>query len=482
MTTALSEIWNDDLFGRHREATDLIGYLESVVDHEAYRSGRGGHVLSIDASYGYGKTFFLNRLAKQLATNHPVAFVDAWADDLQDEPLIAISATLHEALEPYASKELSEKLTTFGRKIGEISKVVGGGIARRALGLLITQTAADAVSDIVSLDGDSAAADLNREGFKQTASDIVQTAKGGATVGSIEKRIAEFRAGKVLLDEVRASLRAVVSEIQNTSAHLPIVIIIDELDRCRPNYAIKLLEEVKHLFDVEGVVFILGMHQGQLTHSVASAYGGEFDGTAYLSRFIDRRYTLETPSLVKLVGARITALEMDVNRLIAPNIADGRNTGQKGKAELIAMYLEAMQIGARDTIKIMDALYICLGISKSSEIYLPHILPIVIDKICGLSNFVAENFSWSYWVTSKSPKRFGIDKDYVDYNPVQLFNHIEIALKKPLNELRSINYDEALYAEWVAIVGDNWQITPSYESLRGYRRLINAVSRFSTPQ
>jgi hypothetical protein len=74
-----------------------------------------------------------------------------------------------------------------------------------------------------------------------------------------------------------------------------VVIIIDELDRCRPTYAIELLERVKHLFDASGVVFILGIDRSQLNHSIRSLYGSEFDATGYLRRFIDLDYRLPEP-------------------------------------------------------------------------------------------------------------------------------------------------------------------------------------------
>lgn len=76
-----------------------------------------------------------------------------------------------------------------------------------------------------------------------------------------------------------------------------VVIIIDELDRCRPTYAIELLERVKHLFDASGVVFILGIDRRQLNHSIRSLYGSEFDATGYLRRFIDLDYRLPEPQV-----------------------------------------------------------------------------------------------------------------------------------------------------------------------------------------
>ncbi|WP_081764293.1 P-loop NTPase fold protein [Sphingobium sp. Ant17] len=65
----------------------------------------------------------------------------------------------------------------------------------------------------------------------------------------------------------------------------PIFVVVDELDRCRPDYAIALLESIKHLFDVPGVVFVIALHGRQLTASIEAVYGAKFDATAYLRRF-----------------------------------------------------------------------------------------------------------------------------------------------------------------------------------------------------
>ncbi|WP_294329810.1 P-loop NTPase fold protein [uncultured Sphingomonas sp.] len=96
----IDEIWGGDLFNRREEAEDLIGYLESVTTRPSIRDEGHAHVLAVDASYGLGKSYFLRRLARHMALEHAVAFVDAWVDDLEDQPMVALVATLDKALEP----------------------------------------------------------------------------------------------------------------------------------------------------------------------------------------------------------------------------------------------------------------------------------------------------------------------------------------------------------------------------------------------
>ena len=65
----------------------------------------------------------------------------------------------------------------------------------------------------------------------------------------------------------------------------PLVFVIDELDRCRPTFSIELLERVKHIFDVPGMVFVFGVNRNELCSSIKSIYG-EIDADVYLRRFL----------------------------------------------------------------------------------------------------------------------------------------------------------------------------------------------------
>ena len=74
----------------------------------------------------------------------------------------------------------------------------------------------------------------------------------------------------------------------------PLVFIIDELDRCRPTFAIELLERVKHIFDVPNIVFVFGINRDELVKSLESVYG-DIDAGTYLRRFFDMEFVLPAP-------------------------------------------------------------------------------------------------------------------------------------------------------------------------------------------
>lgn len=73
-----------------------------------------------------------------------------------------------------------------------------------------------------------------------------------------------------------------------------LIIVIDELDRCRPDYALSVLEIIKHLFNVKGIQFILGVNLEALGHSVSKRYGEKIDSERYLRRFVNIIFELPT--------------------------------------------------------------------------------------------------------------------------------------------------------------------------------------------
>ncbi len=82
-----------------------------------------------------------------------------------------------------------------------------------------------------------------------------------------------------------------------TPSKKKVIIIIDELDRCRPTYAIELLERVKHLFNVYGMIFIFAVDHKQLSVSVKHAYGNDIDQDGYLRRFLILNYSYQNQIL-----------------------------------------------------------------------------------------------------------------------------------------------------------------------------------------
>jgi hypothetical protein len=389
-TMTPDEVWKDDVLGRRIEAEQLIGYVESISGRMTLREDGHAQTIAVDAGYGEGKTFFLRRLEMHLAINHPVAFVDAWADDIADDPLTAIVATLEDALGDLLKKApVKKRWESVLKKTGEVAKIAAKGLVKRGVGLLITTAATEAIGGALE-DNDASVrasvADEIKSIGKDTVAGAENTLIGVAPNKLMRERIADFKRGQLAIRELKDSLRALVSSLDNNSLHQPIVVIVDEMDRCRPTYAIKLLEEVKHLFDVPGLVFIFGMHGEQLSHAIRAAYGPEFDGRSYLRRFIGRRYRLATPEKGRLVQQQLKNSGIEFSRLRFPTADNGNSFKDYPPDQMIGRYVNAYGVSAREIFHLIDILQTCAALTENAHLLMAYLLPLAIGQLKGLES------------------------------------------------------------------------------------------------
>lgn len=484
--STISEIWRGDLLGRQEEAINLIAYIESVANRSFAREDKRAYSVAVDAGYGEGKTFFLRRLATQIELNHPVAFVDAWADDLADEPLTALAATLAEALKPFVQKpEVRKSYKAFLSKTGKVASIVAKGLARRGLGLLITGGAVDAAGEVlVGIDDDLKDAIVDGLGAAGTgvADDIADTlSKSPNSV--MEKRIADFREGQDAVQQMKSSLLAIIEALKDEKRGPPIVILIDELDRCRPTYAIKLLEEIKHLFDVPGLVFVLAMNAEQLGHSVCGAYGSEFDGRAYLRRFIDREYRLAEPNLEPLLEVLCRQANLDQNRYQFFQMGETGTGGRPTKLpEALGIYCHAYGLGARDAFELIDKLQTCQALTVMGRpMILPYLLPLIIGSMKGSVNRLptpVKSSAFVYFV--RRDERASMAEEVSIEGAAAIFDQFaQLDEDQLLNRINEENAHRFAKMVW-AYRDQNARSQPIW-SINRYSDLIRTVGRFSNP-
>lgn len=106
--------------------------------------------------------------------------------------------------------------------------------------------------------------------------------------------IDEIKQGKNIEMEIKDFLDSLLSERGNR-----LIVFIDELDRCKPSYAIKLLERIKHYFDNDRITFVFSINAKELQNTIKNYYGNDFDACRYLDRFFDIRISLPPVSLSK---------------------------------------------------------------------------------------------------------------------------------------------------------------------------------------
>ena len=221
-----------------------------------------GAVLAIDGEWGSGKTTFVKMWRQYLINNgYKTLYFNAWETDFIEDPLIALMGELKEVVGS------NSKFESLVKNIGKIGLSVGGEILKTG------------VKRITGIDTDAI-----KVGIDEVA-DI------------FKEQIDSYNGRKAELEEFKNKLGEYVSSEAQDNTH-PIVFFIDELDRCNPHYAVRLLERVKHLFEVPNIIFVLAVNIQQLQYAIQGYYGSEnIDGQEYLKRFIDLSYTLPAPNL-----------------------------------------------------------------------------------------------------------------------------------------------------------------------------------------
>nr|WP_294316515.1 P-loop NTPase fold protein [Pseudobutyrivibrio sp.] len=104
--------------------------------------------------------------------------------------------------------------------------------------------------------------------------------------------MAKFKEEKDIEDRLREFFSEILNERGNR-----LVVFIDELDRCRPSYAVQLLERIKHYLEDDRITFVFSVNLAELQHTVKHYYGNEFDACRYLDRFFDLRIELPPADL-----------------------------------------------------------------------------------------------------------------------------------------------------------------------------------------
>lgn len=250
----------------------------------------GNFVMTTSSPWGTGKTTFMRMWKVWLEhEGHPCVLFNAWENDYIDNPFLTFIAEMYEqlyALEgkgKQARRTALTKLKTAGKKL--FPKLLSLGV-KTGLG--------------VSVDFEK----IGREIFKDRDFDLSKIGEGLTQImgDSMEAYASDalesHTTTKKLKEKFKTQLKTVV---KNLNSDQKMFFFVDELDRCKPTYAIELLEVIKHLFDVEGIIFVLSLDREQLGHSVRSAYGEGVDADGYLRRFIDLEYRIPEPTVDQFV-------------------------------------------------------------------------------------------------------------------------------------------------------------------------------------
>lgn len=246
--------WTNDKLEIRQNVIDFAHILEQ----EKYAPGGTSRVFSISAEFGIGKSFFCTKLSEVLEHDDiPVSMLNIWEMDFYENPLIPLLIKIKDI---YVNYNKIKTITT------NVAKKAGKSISKAAK-LAVKYKTGINIDTFINL-------------YK-----------------SLGDQKSDFYNDYLKFEKELEELKKILSCWAKT-LDKPIVIIIDEIDRCRPDYAVKTLEILKHFFDIPGFVFVLAIDEEQLKSSVETLFGTKnFDG--YKRKFINNSFLLPTPDKIK---------------------------------------------------------------------------------------------------------------------------------------------------------------------------------------
>lgn len=164
-----------------------------------------------------------------------------------------------------------------------------------------------------------------------------------------------------------------------------LIVFVDELDRCKPSYAVKILERIKHYFLDEEITFVFSVNINELQHTIKKHYGNDFDATRYLDRFFDLRATLPKFDLEKYYAN----IGFELNEKMFNYVCASVINKYQFEMRNIAKYIRLAKIAVPKSVRKGDMLFVP---EKSALfIYNIYVIPIMIGlKLTDAKRF--ENF------------------------------------------------------------------------------------------
>ena len=240
-------------------------------------------VMAVDASWGMGKSYFArNWECKLLHDDYKVCYIDAFEYDFTDDPFMTISSSIIETLKVNDGFTELEEITNYLGVLYKSLKTnslnlfgsIIEGAAQFALGTLDTTGSNPIINGVAKVAGSVISVITNS--FKEAGKSDINPVAGLKNEDITYHHV--IQAFKILLKDK-------VIELTKDS-NKPFIVIVDELDRCKPTFAIEFLEKLKHLFDIPNIIFILFINRDELESIIKGRYGQTYDGLNYLNKFI----------------------------------------------------------------------------------------------------------------------------------------------------------------------------------------------------
>lgn len=245
-----------DIFGRGKLVENLTSLFRNTSD---------GLVITIDGEWGDGKTTLIKRWEKKLTEDEqfiPI-YYNAFENDFIEDAFLSIAVNIHSALKKYLPKR----------------KYLLEEVKKKTVRLTISFLKIAAKKTVTTLSHGM----IDNEDIQTVSSSIEDSAA---------EIFETYRNLKKTIDDYQSYLKKILDNV-NEEKDKKIVFFIDELDRCRPVFAIEIIEKIKHLFSIENVFFVLAINKRQLVYMIRNIYGMlEEDAEMYFQKFVHIETTI----------------------------------------------------------------------------------------------------------------------------------------------------------------------------------------------
>ena len=361
--------WDGDKLNRKTDAEFLTNYLVGRYERQL-DDKKDEFVLNINSEWGFGKTYFLTNWAEQLRSEgYSVIYFDAWRTDFSDQPLLSFISEIREYL-----RSLEENIDPYKALVSNISEK-----ARSLMRMSLPILASIVVKKATGYSREQSSDELNKTAEAENS----EVSDSAAALASklAEQALQQHETLKASIDDFRTGLGELVDALRSEERKLPLFIFVDELDRCRPNYAIELLENIKHLFNVPGVYFVIATDSSQLKHSIGAVYGESFDSERYLRRFFTQEYEFVESNNYDFVEFVFEKYDLNDECLVSPLCKEDIKASS-GVVEIFVLYAAWFNLSIRDQDRMAAIIKaICLTFKGHGDLISTYLFFLVALKI-----------------------------------------------------------------------------------------------------
>ncbi len=348
----LIQTFVDNTIARNKDVFQFISILDSID---------GGCVIALDGNWGSGKTFFVKQVKMVLDAHNDYittldkdnrtkiinvwaqyhknskasiqpqvcVYYDAWENDNDEDPVLSLIYSILSNVETDFSFNHESDCIKIAASILEF-------FSGKTFGQLI----------------ESFKSDSPLTGLKSTK--------------DIENTVLEF-------------MESLLPEKGNR-----LIIFIDELDRCKPSYAVKLLERIKHYFSNDRITFVFSINTNELQNTIKQHYGNDFDACRYLDRFFDLHISLPPADLQRYYQS----LNFNDSHWTVDIVSGAVIKAFHFEMREIAKYLRLVKVAVYDATHDSNKFDFSFSNGKGLQFGLMYVVPIMIGlKICNTKRY-----------------------------------------------------------------------------------------------